>query len=175
MEDFQHKIALKELGLSKKKYPKEIIDQINTFDILKKRYYNEDTQEYKPGKLQELQVRSAKIADDMQTFIEEQLPEADEHKTNPEETTKPTNTMELTPEQIERAKAVGLTEKATIAQIEEAEIEAHAQKTKADADAAEALELEAKKAKEAEQAEKEKNKPKAIAHQEEDILDELGI
>ena len=175
MEDFQHKLALKELGIPTKKYPKEIISEINTFDILKRRYFDNNTQQYKPGKLQELQIRSAKIADDMQTFIENDLPEGE-----PEKTTKTQNKMELTPEQLERAKAVGLSETATVEQIEAAEIKAHTEKTKAEAAAAEAAEFEAKKAKDeaeatraAEEEKQEKAKAKVVA--EEDIFDELGI
>lgn len=140
--EFEHIKTLEDLGIAIKDYPKTISGHIYNFKQLEKKYITDvppDQQD--PARIRELKVKSAVIADAMIDYYESlkededmlndaQKTQAKELGLDPETTTVDQLTAAITAAQTKqaelaaRAKAVGLTETATEAQIIAAEAKA---------------------------------------------------
>lgn len=110
--EFYHKEVIAEESLDTKTLPKDMQNSLRGFDLgyLAYKKYGE-----KPETLDKLKKTSAILADEIQTWLEKDLP--DEEQTN-------NNQNNMTQEQealIARAKAVGLPETSTEAEIVEKE------------------------------------------------------
>lgn len=140
---FEHETALQELDLKYADLPRSLRGSIDNFK--RARLEAEADPENKDLQLR-LKRQSIVIADALQDYKEEL-------ENLPDQTQTPNNM--LTGSELERAQAVGLTETATLAEVEakEAEIKSAAEKTAAD-EATEKAEAEAKAAVEKQAAEK---------------------
>lgn len=160
---FEHEIALQELNTNYAAMPKNIKNSIAYWEREKAKVYGQENVD--PAAERALKAKSAIIANEIQDFVEKDLP--DEEIPNP-------NNM-LSDADKARAKAVGLDENtATLAEIEAKEKEATDKVAKEAADK-EAAEKAAKEAADKEAADKAAKEAadKAKAAEEDDFVDGL--
>jgi hypothetical protein len=134
--EFEHEVALAETGVSYDQLPVKIKNKINRFNQEKAKIYA-DPENVDQEKALYLKKSSLVIAEDIQDFVESQYPEEENQNQN--------NMSKPNAELAARAKAVGLAETATEAEI-----------------VAKEKELGDKKAADDKKAEEEKNKKKPV-------------
>jgi hypothetical protein len=113
-EKFPHEIEMEELhaaGIDYNKLPREVQGQIMAFNKIRNKYVSLPEGDQRNEKKSDLEKKSFLICDKIQTFKEAGYPEEEETP----------NTNNMSPELLERAKAVGLDETASEEQIVAAE------------------------------------------------------
>ncbi len=162
MITFEHEIALQELGKTYDELPLNLKGAINNWKRKKEQVYADPEN---PNGETALKAESIKIADQIQDWVETDLPEAQEEQT--------TNTENmLTDEQKARGKEAGLevTDATTVADIEAAEAAKKAQQEEETARAQK--EKAEKEAEEAEAARKKEQEEAAAAAGKTELTDE---